>query len=275
MVQGSSEFAKARVRDAEARYVSSERAYGALPNRTSKEQRVVTLREWNDAAAAYFSSGIDAVLSGAIQTSYSDNVSWATDLLKVVVDHCAAIRQEIETRKLRLNIDQLRPRLANLTELQRLVKDRESAVALDLRIRFIAVGLPIYGFDEPGLSESPLETRWFAFGCVLFAVAVVFAGWGFHLKDLSESQRIILTWVLPVASGFAAGCFAGSITVRARQKAPFVAVAATGGFAVWLLTSFLSFPRGSLPPTPTQDHKLEPKGGAGHSIRVRSQARWT
>jgi hypothetical protein len=63
------------------------------------------------------------------------------------------------------------------------------------------------------------------------------------LKDLRFDQRRILLWVLPLASGFAAGAFAGSFSVKARDWIPGLIISATGGFGVWLISFFLLFPK--------------------------------
>jgi hypothetical protein len=44
-------------------------------------------------------------------------------------------------------------------------------------------------------------------------------------------------WLLPLASGFACGCFAGPL--RLSGPISSLAIAATGGFAVWLLSYYL------------------------------------
>jgi len=82
-------------------------------------------------------------------------------------------------------------------------------------------------------------------GCLLLGVAIVFAAWGFNLKQLSEDQRRILLWVLPLASGVAASAFAGSMSVRAHGLIPGLVITATSGFGVWFLTFFFLFPKPS------------------------------
>jgi hypothetical protein len=79
-------------------------------------------------------------------------------------------------------------------------------------------------------------------GAFLTLVAVGFAIWGFLAVELSEDRRRILVWVLPLCSGFAAFAFAGSLSVSSKEFWPGVAIAATGGFGVWLLTFFFLFP---------------------------------
>jgi hypothetical protein len=86
------------------------------------------------------------------------------------------------------------------------------------------------------------------FCCFAFAIAL----WGFSLGTLTDDQRRLLVWVLPLASGFAAAAFAGSIFVQARNVVPGIVVTATGGFAIWFITFFYLFPerKGSLAPNP-------------------------
>ncbi len=97
--------------------------------------------------------------------------------------------------------------------------------------------------DLPEQSHSSgIQLRWFVVGCLMLVVAIAFAGWGFWLKTLTEDQRRILLWALPLASGFAVGAFAGSMTVKARHIVPGILISATSGFGVWLLTFFFLFP---------------------------------
>jgi hypothetical protein len=99
------------------------------------------------------------------------------------------------------------------------------------------------GFAGHVGSKSSVNWAWFAVGCVLLVSALAFAAWGFSLKQLAEDQRRILLWVLPLASGVAAGAFAGSMSVRAQGFLPGLVITATGGFGVWLLTFFFLFPK--------------------------------
>jgi hypothetical protein len=92
-------------------------------------------------------------------------------------------------------------------------------------------------------SKSPVKWAWFVVGCGLLVSALAFAAWGFSLKQLAEDQRRILLWVLPLASGVAAGAFAGSMSVRAQGFLPGLVITATGGFGVWLLSFFFLFPK--------------------------------
>jgi hypothetical protein len=82
------------------------------------------------------------------------------------------------------------------------------------------------------------KTNWPAFiiGCILLAAAIAAFFWAFSLESLSPSRRFLLLWILPLASGFACLSFAGSI--KANGPIGTIAVGATGGFAVWLLTFF-------------------------------------
>ena len=95
--------------------------------------------------------------------------------------------------------------------------------------------------------KAPIAWPWFIVGCVLLLAALVAFFWGFALGDLTSSQRSLLMWLLPLASGFAAGCFAGSL--HATGTVGTVTISAFGGFAVWVLSYFL-LPSGEphLPP---------------------------
>jgi hypothetical protein len=81
---------------------------------------------------------------------------------------------------------------------------------------------------------------WFIIGCVLLVAAIVAFFWAFALGNFTRSQYFLLMWLLPLSSGFAAGCFIGSL--KATGPIGQIAVTATGGFAVWFL-SFLLLPK--------------------------------
>ena len=55
-------------------------------------------------------------------------------------------------------------------------------------------------------------------------------------------------WLLPLVSGFACGCFTGSLRVSGPLGS--LAVAATGGFGIWIL-SFYLLPKIPEPPNPS------------------------
>jgi hypothetical protein len=86
------------------------------------------------------------------------------------------------------------------------------------------------------------KAKYFLVGVACLVAALGLAAWGFSLGTLTTDQRQILLWLLPLASGFACGSFAGGISAKARGLLPGLVVAATGGFAVWLITFFVLFP---------------------------------
>ncbi len=102
--------------------------------------------------------------------------------------------------------------------------------------------------DNPGFHKKEsekhqpivLEWKFFVLGCFISLVAVGLAIWGFSLQKLTMDQRFILHWIFSLCSGFASWSFAGSISAKAKGWQGF-AIAATGGFAVWLLSNFLLF----------------------------------
>ena len=106
--------------------------------------------------------------------------------------------------------------------------------------------------DDPGQGgtagandkdDANLSWRFFAVGIVATLAAVGLAIWGFgQAEPLRVGQQTILAWALSVSSGFAAGCFAGGFTVKARSLASGAVATATGGFAVWGVTFFALLP---------------------------------
>jgi hypothetical protein len=95
---------------------------------------------------------------------------------------------------------------------------------------------------------------WFIFGSLLSAAGFFLTFWAFALSEITASQKALLLFVLPLVAGFACGCFSGSI----KGQGAFVnfTVAATGGFAVWLM-SYSMLVRGFDLPA---QHALEIRG---------------
>jgi hypothetical protein len=104
------------------------------------------------------------------------------------------------------------------------------------------------GNEDDTMGDSPVSMRYFVVGVILLIFAMALAIWGFGIGRLTPDQRFILLWALPLASGFAAGSFTGAIKTEGKRLIPGLAIVATGGFAVWLLSYFL-LPKG--PPVNT------------------------
>lgn len=100
--------------------------------------------------------------------------------------------------------------------------------------------------------------RYFVVGCVLSVFVAGLIVWAFALRTLTSDQRTLMRVLLSLFSGFAAGSFVGSLTVKARGLIPGIAATATGGFGVWLLTAFVMLPNAS-----TFDVVVQPHGPAG------------
>lgn len=97
-----------------------------------------------------------------------------------------------------------------------------------------------------------IDFRYFVVGCILLATAIGLAIYAFEKRILTGSQIVILKWLLPLASGFCAGSFIGSFTIKSKGALPGIVATATGGFGVWFLT-FIFFPNDSTvdpPPLP-------------------------
>ena len=80
-------------------------------------------------------------------------------------------------------------------------------------------------------NDRPFSWPWFILGCFLLLAAFVAFFWSFALGELTHDRRMLLMWILPLASGFACGCFSGSVSTSGKVG---LAVTATGGFAVWI-----------------------------------------
>jgi hypothetical protein len=73
-----------------------------------------------------------------------------------------------------------------------------------------------------------------AFWVLLLGLLLV---WGFALGTLGDDRKFIIEIAAGLGSGFTAWAFAGDLSVWANKHPILkVAVAATGGFAVWFLT---------------------------------------
>lgn len=79
----------------------------------------------------------------------------------------------------------------------------------------------------------------FVVGLCLMVYAFYISSKAFDVGTLTSDQRFILLWILPLASGFLCGAFAGNISAKTKKGYAGWAVAATGGFAVWILSYFL------------------------------------
>jgi len=82
-------------------------------------------------------------------------------------------------------------------------------------------------------NDRPFSWPWFILGCFLLLAAFVAFFWSFALGELTHDRRMLLMWILPLASGFACGCFSGSVSTSGKVG---LAVTATGGFAVLVLS---------------------------------------
>jgi hypothetical protein len=92
-----------------------------------------------------------------------------------------------------------------------------------------------------------MKTEWrrFIVGLLLLLTAIGFAVWGFSKSTLSNDQRQILLWILPLASGFGTCAFAGSITVKAKGLVPGLDSHCNQRFRGLALVVLLSISKGS------------------------------
>jgi hypothetical protein len=86
------------------------------------------------------------------------------------------------------------------------------------------------------MPREPVNWPWFIVGLTVLAASLLVFFWAFALGDLTPARLYLLRWLLPLASGFICGCFAGSLRVSGPIGA--LVIGATGGFAIWLLTFF-------------------------------------
>ena len=246
-------------------YRSTSEAFRKLSGTADPLLRSTSLKTVHDAAVAYFGAHdeqcalILRLRSNNAEEWFNDRAEKAMNALEKVKRHYSEVN--LSAVDLGLNEAEFRPELTDFANLQRVVKLHSPRIADELRNQFVKADLPIYGFEtgeSREIPQSPHESRWFFFGALMFLFAVGFGIWGFALGKLTYDQRSILYWVLPLASGFAAGGFAGSFSVKARGLVPGALIVATGGFGVWLLTFFFLFPNHNFSPdTPIAPAKTE------------------
>jgi hypothetical protein len=73
---------------------------------------------------------------------------------------------------------------------------------------------------------------------VLTALGLVV--WGFKQKHLSDSQRLLLRWLLPLVGGIISSFFSGNMGLNGTIMG--LTITGAGGFAVWILTVVM-FPK--------------------------------
>jgi hypothetical protein len=78
------------------------------------------------------------------------------------------------------------------------------------------------------------QKYWLVFGAIFSVMIFGLLVAAFYLPDISCDRWTLLRYVLPVFVGVAAGAFVGAI--NAQGSINQFAVAATGGFAVWLIS---------------------------------------
>jgi hypothetical protein len=224
---------KARVSWHEAR-----RKYESLGAKSDNEQaRIQALHEWNATANDLFLKQADSFLATQPDNENSWNVTYAERVLNELAGHHAAVGKA--ATQLGLEPKALLPPFIKFKRLQSFVLAKEPEIAQSLRNRFITLGLPTYGFEPAG----GLEWKRFSLGCALLFVAVGLMIWGFSLGTLTQDQRRLLVWLLPLASGFAVCAFAGSLSARTSHG---IFVSAAGSFAIWTITFFYLFPESKL-----------------------------
>jgi hypothetical protein len=226
-------------------YEAAMKAFLAHPqDQAHVTQRRQALQDYHSAAVAYFNAFEHLICLGS-QTGADKDATWythhaetAANLLETIEIHYRSLAAKGD--ELRLSRDMFKPSLKAYSNMQRLVSKTDAGCAAHLRAVFVAGGLPVLGFDTEE-SEKPatrgIEWRYFGVGCFFALIAVGMAVWAFSLEEMKPHQYFILRWLFPLASAFSSGSFTGSIVTSSNKFWWGLAVAATGGFAVWLLAN--------------------------------------
>lgn len=236
------------VKELRGAYEKASEEYLALEEKSSrKKDRLAALRRCHAAATEFF-NGHERIIPVASRLKVDHDAKWYTDraetainLLQVICNHYTTLRACLAD--FGVTQQSLWPSPTAFANIQRIVVETHPAIAAKWRDEFVRLDLPTHGFDTSESQKPALlgpDLRFFCVGCVLLAVAIGMATWGFSLKDLSRDQRFILHWIFPLASGFSSWSFAGSISAKAKGMQGF-AIAATGGFGVWLISNFVLF----------------------------------
>lgn len=229
------------------RYESALKSFLSLERkRSKKEERVIAFEILGEAGIAFFNAH-DRVIAVSSLRKADHDATWYTDRVETAVNLLETIHFHYKTLFAKANelaIDEmsLKPSLMSFANIQRVVKVNHPDIAQEWRDRFYIAGLPTHGFDKDGVSKRlppPVEWRFFILGSVFLAFALLLVVWAFAIGNLSNDQRFILLWVFPIAGAFISKSFSGKISATTKHWSYGLMVAATGGFAVWLVTYFM------------------------------------
>lgn len=223
-----------------------------VAGRSKREDRLAAFNAWHRAGLTLFNAHDRIIALGSLlkadlnPTWYTDRAETAANVLEVVCQHYETVSQWVDDLKLAAH--SLRPSPTAFANMQRLVEETHPEIARKLRQDHVKLNLPTHGFDTPA-SEKPVATqsiewRFFWVGCGFAVFSILIAAWGFSLGTLTPDQRFILRWIFPIASAFASGSFTGAFVAGSKKFLWSLAVAATGGFAVWLLTNLFLLSEG-------------------------------
>src|SRR5687767_2958180 len=84
-------------------------------------------------------------------------------------------------------------------------------------------------------THASLPWRLYILGIGVTAFAMYMLYVAFHSECLTNAQMTLMRFLLSMAGGFLAWTFAGQLSVRASNLAPGLAIAATGGFGVFIV----------------------------------------
>jgi hypothetical protein len=224
-------------------YGQSMQAYlGLSEKRSKKEDRRAALWAWHNAGVAFFNAHDKLIADAALlkadldSTWYTNQAETAVNVLDTVCIHYETIYGQASLEG--VDAAALKPSPTSFANMQRLARQTLPKLASPLRDRFIRAKLPTHGFDtdEAVKSTGGIEPRFFVVGIASLIFALVIVAWAFALGTLTKDQRFLLQWLLPIAGAFASGSFTGSISATSNRWKYGLVVAATGGFAVWLVT---------------------------------------
>jgi hypothetical protein len=236
---------RAQEADLKQKYERELQTYGnAIGTRTNRPERRAAFLALNSVAKQYFNCCDQTVAverRPGKNTKHNLSVAHSSDdvagILVTISSHYRLVFRDAGAAG--VERETIRPTITDYVNLKTCLAQTNPELARKLRDAFIQADLPTYRFENEVsnlASESHRQMAFFLVGAILLVLAIGLAIWGFKNGDLTNDQRAILLWALPLASGFAACSFSGALQVRGDRIVRGALVTATGGFAVWLLT---------------------------------------
>ena len=233
---------KAKLAVLKAEFMDSLNAYMAVPSKTDLAAKSAVL-EAQKKGTAYFNYAEEFVGNSDLLGAHKSDL-WAqgfaedcAEILASMLDYykflAKAFQQVPELRGLRTT-----PGQTAFANMQRMVVEYlNGKLAKDMRQKFFAAGLPVYGFDNQVTPKSSTKLNTvlsYIFGAVMVLVVLSIA---LAVPDPSPFQRRVFWAILAMALAGVASVIPGFIEVNLRK---WVGVVAGGALAVFVIVYFFA-----------------------------------